>query len=265
MSITSSIPQRPGPAFRARRAKRLLGVGAAGCVVAVLAACSSSSSASPSAPNGSQAPSSSPAAPASAAATPASLSQLKKIVLQPADLPSGWKGTPYQADPNNAAENGTLAACVGARDTDSDQVAEANSDDFGLGNATITSSATSYRSQSDLVNDIAALHSPKLSSCFSQMMKKQLASSLPAGTKVTSASIKVTPGSAGGPANVIATGTGTVQVQVNGQQIPLYLSVAFITGPLIQAEVDAENPGTPVPASVVNRLAATVATRAAKG
>ena len=258
MSITSSIPQQPGPGLHAQRAKRILGVGAAGCVVAVLAACSSSSSASPSAPNGSQAPSSSPA-------TPASLSQLKKIVLQPADLPSGWKGTPYQADPNNAAENGTLAACVGARDTDSDQVAEANSDDFGLGNATITSSATSYRSQSDLVTDIATLHSPKLSSCFSQMMKNQLASSLPAGSKVTSASIKVTPGSAGGPANVIATGTGTVQVQVNGQQIPLYLSVAFITGPLIQAEVDADNPGTPVPASVVNRLAATVATRAAKG
>jgi hypothetical protein len=41
--------------------------------------------------------------------------------------------------------------------------------------------------------------------------------------------------------------------------------VAFITGPLIEAEVDAENVGTPVPASVVNRLVATVATRAAKG
>ena len=97
------------------------------------------------------------------------------------------------------------------------------------------------------------------------MIKKQLLSSLPAGSKVASASIKVTPGSAGGPANVVATGTGTVQVQVNGQQIPVYLTVAFITGPLIEAEVDAENVGTPVPVSVVNRLVATVATRAAKG
>lgn len=265
MSITSSTPQQPGPALHARRAKRLLGVGAAGCFVAVLSACSSSSSASPSAPNGSQVPSSSPATSASAAATPAALSQLKKIVLQPADLPSGWKGKPYQPDPNSAAEDTTLAACVGARDTDSDQVAVANSDDFGLSNATISSSATSYRSQSDLVTDIATLHSPKLSSCFSQMMKKQLASSLPAGSEVTSASIKVTPGSAGGPANVIATGTGTIQVQVSGQQIPVDLTVAFITGPLIQAEVDASNVGTPVPASVMNRLVATVATRAAKG
>jgi hypothetical protein len=265
MSITSPIPQQPGPALHAQRAKRLLGVGAAGCVVAVLAACSSSSSASSSAPNGGQMPSSSPASSASAAATPAALSQLKKIVLQPADLPSGWKGTPHQPDPNSAAEDAALAACIGARDTDGDQIAEANSDDFGLSNASISSSATSYRSQSDLVTDIATLHSPKLSSCFSQMLKKQLASSLPAGSEVASASITVTPGSAGGPANVIATGTGTVQVQVSGQQAPVYLTVAFITGPLIEAEVDAENVGTPVPAAVVNRLVATVATRAAKG
>ena len=259
MSITSPVPQQPGPALLPQRAKRLLSVGAAGCVVAALAACSSSSSTSPPAPNGS------PATSASAAATPAALSQLEKIVLQPADLPSGWKGTPHQPDPNSAAEDAALSACVGARNTDSDQVAQANSDEFGLSNASISSSASSYRSQSDLVTDEATLRSPKLSSCFSQMIKKQLASSLPAGSVVASASIKITPGPAGGPANVVATGTGIVQVQVSGQQAPVYLTVAFITGPLIEAEVDAENVGTPVPTSVVNPLVAAVAARAAKG
>ena len=96
-------------------------------------------------------------------------------------------------------------------------------------------------------------------------MKKQLAASLPPGGTIESASIKIAPGSAGGPANVVATGTGTVKVGMNGQQVPVYLTVTFITGPLIEAEVDAENVGTPVPASVVNPLVATVATRAAKG
>ena len=201
----------------------------------------------------------------SATATPAALSQLKKIVLQPADLPSGWKGTPYQADPNSAAEDADLATCVGVRDTDSDRVAQANSDDFGLSNASISSSASSYRSQSDLSTDTTTLHSAKLSACFAQEAKKQLASSLPAGSKVESATIKITPGSAGGPANVVATGTGTVKVEASGQQVPVYLTVAFITGPLIEAEVDAENAGAPVPASVVHPLIATVATRAAKG
>jgi len=200
-----------------------------------------------------------------AVAKPASLSQLKKIVLQPADLPAGWKGTAYQADPNDSANDAALMRCVGARDTDGDKVAEANSDNFGLGNASISSSATSYRSQSDLDSDVTTLHSPKLSTCFGQMMKKQLAASLPAGATTESASIKITPGSAGGPANVVATGTGTIKVRLDGQQVSVYLTVAFITGPLIESELDAENVGTPVPASVMNPLVATVATRAAKG
>jgi hypothetical protein len=202
---------------------------------------------------------------AQAAAKPASLSQLKKIVLQRGDVPSSWKAAPYQPDPNDAANNAALMRCVGARDTDSDKVAEANSDNFNLGNASIASSATSYRSQSDLVSDVATLHSPKLSACFGQMMKKELAASLPKGATTKSASIKITPGSAGGPSNVVATGTGTIEIQLNGQQVQAYLTVAFITGPLIEAEVDAENVGSPVPASVVKPLVAAVANRAAKG
>jgi len=208
--------------------------------------------------------SSTPATSASAA-TPASLSQLKKVVLQPADLPSGWKGAPYQPDPNDSASNAALVECVGARNTDSDKVAEAHSDDFALGNASISSSAASYRSQSDVDADVAMLDSPKLSPCFEQMMKKQLAASSPTGGTIKSVSVKITPGSAGGPANVVATGTGTIKVQVNGQQVPVYLTIDFITGPLIEAEVTTENVGTPVPPPVVNRLVATVATRAAQG
>jgi NAD(P)-dependent dehydrogenase (short-subunit alcohol dehydrogenase family) len=65
----------------------------------------------------------------------ASLSQLKKIVLQPADLPSGCKGVPYQPGPNDSASNAALVKCVGGRNTDSDKLAEAHSDDFDLGNA----------------------------------------------------------------------------------------------------------------------------------
>jgi hypothetical protein len=188
------------------------------------------------------------------------------MVLQPADLPSGWKGTPYQADPNEAANDAAFTKCIGVRDTDSDKVANANSDDFDSGNATISSSATSYRSQSDLANDVAALHSSKFSPCFGQMMKKELATSLPAGGEVESVSIKITPASAGTPSDVVAIGTGVLKVKASGQQLSVYLTAAFITGPsMIESEVDAENVGTPVPASVVNPLVTTVANRVAQG
>jgi hypothetical protein len=158
-----------------------------------------------------------------------------------------------------------MVKCLGVRNTEGDKVAEAHSDDYSLGDASISSSASSYRAQSDLDTDIASLHSPKLSACYDKLIKKELAASLPAGATVESASIKITPGSAGGPANVVATGSGTLSVRASGQLVPIYLTVAFIKGPLIQAELDTENAGSPVPASVVNALVASVATRAAKG
>ncbi len=244
------------------RSKGLHCVCAAGCSVAVLAACGSSSSKTTSTVGGSSTPSSSSPA---ASASPASLSRLQKIVLQPADLPTTWKGTPYQADPSEAADHAAFVKCLGVRNTDADKVAEADSQAFALGDASISSSATSYRSQSDVDADVAALHSPQLSPCEEQLVTKRLATSLPAGATIESASIKITPGSAGGPANVVATGTGAIKVSASGQQVGIYLTVAFITGPLIEAEVETENVGTPVSSSLVESLVAAVASRAAEG
>jgi hypothetical protein len=185
-------------------------------------------------------------------------------VLQPADFPPRLEGHALPPGPERAADQAAFVKCVGARNTDGDQVAEANSEEFDLGDASIGSSADSYRSQSDVDADVAILHSPKASSCYDQVMKKVLATSKPAGATIESESIKLTPGSADGPANVAGTLTTTVKFSANGQQVPLYVTSTFITGPLIEAEVDTSNVGAPVPSSVVNALVATVATRAAK-
>jgi hypothetical protein len=228
----------------------------------VLAACGGSSSKTISTVGGgSSAPSSSSPA-ASPSATPASQSQLQKIMLQPADLPAGWKGTPYQADPSGAADQAAWVKCVGVRNTDADQVAEADSDDFTLGDAYISSSATSYRSQSDVDTDTAALLSPKAAPCFEKVAKQSLAAE---GAAVKSVSVKITPGSAGGPANVVATLVATIKFSEGGKQTVHYYTNAFIIGPLIEAEVIAQNIGAPVPASLMEPLVATVANRAAEG
>ena len=247
----------------------LVRAGAAGVVV-VLGGCGNSPAATTA--RATDTATSSPAAP-----SPALLPQLNAMVLRSTDLPKGWLGLPHKTDPNAAATDAALATCVGGRNTDSDKVAEANSADFALAGASISSSADSYRSTSDLSSDTAMLHSPKVSTCLEQQLVKQLATSLPKGATVESASIKITPGSAGGPANVVATGTGSIKVSTNSQQAAMYktvasttspviyVTVAFITGPLIEAEVDTSSLGTPLPASVVKSLVADVATRAAKG
>jgi hypothetical protein len=250
--------------------KYLVRAAAAGVVI-VLAGCGNSSAVTAARPT-TKSTSSPKAAP-----SPAFLPQLNAIVLRPADLPKGWLGAPHKVDPNAAANSVAMAKCVGGRDTNNDLVAVANSADFALARASISSAANSYRSTSDISSEIAILHSPKVSKCLEQQLVKEMATSLRKGATIESASIKITPGSAGGPTNVVATGTGIIKVSLNNQQAAMYktvasttspviyLTVAFITGPLIEAKIDTSSIGTPLPASLVKSLVADVATRAAKG
>jgi hypothetical protein len=179
--------------------------------------------------------------------------------------------TPNKADPNAGGGAAELANCVAGRSTNShtvvsaDKPVHADSPDFVLADASISSSATGYRSSSDFDSHVAMLRNPKLSTCLRQEFAKQFGTSLPAGAKIELATLNVTPGSGGGPANVVATCTVTIKVSMNGQEAAGYMSIAFMTGPLIEAEVEAFNLGTPIPASAVKALVAHVATRAAEG
>ena len=77
-------------------------------------------------------------------------------------------------------------------------------------------------------------------------------------------SVKVTPGSAGGPANVVATGVATARITVGGTAVEVYLSNTYIVGPLIAAGIDSFSAGAPIPTSLMNSLIAAVANRAAR-
>ena len=105
---------------------------ATGLGVALLAGCGSSSPAAPTAALDIAAPS----------ASPASLPHLRTIVLRAEDLPLGWEGAPYKADPNAAAISATMVKCVGARNTNSAKVSEAHSATFTLNDARISSLCT---------------------------------------------------------------------------------------------------------------------------
>jgi hypothetical protein len=244
-------------------ATRALQIMACGSAFLVLAACGSSSSKT----GVSSPPSATSAATGSTSASSSAAGQarLAAIVAQQSDLPAGWSATAYQADPSSAASQAAMLACVGEKNTDPDKVGEAHSSDYSQGQASISSQAASYKSQSDIDSDIAVLKNPKISSCYEQLIKTQVAASLPQGTQIKAVSITITPGSGGGPANVVATGTGTVTVSAAGGQASVYLDVAFITGPKIEAEADFENIGSPVAAGVRTALIAAIAGRAANG
>jgi hypothetical protein len=196
---------------------------------------------------------------------PATAAQLRKIVLQAADMP-GWKASPPD-DSSDApdSEQAELVACVGAQNTDADQIADIESENFGLGGAQISSSATSYAFQSDLDSDLTVLESPEFVPCISRQLKRDLAVAIPAGGRMGTLSAKFTPGSGAGPANVAGTLSASVPITANGQQDVFYIDYVYLTGSFIAAEVDGENLGAPVPATAMRAAVRAVATRVAAG
>ena len=188
---------------------------------------------------------------------------LARVVLRPTDLPPGWTATPHESDPNDPGAQAALARCTGVSDSGAGEVAEADSPDFGQEGATISSSATSYRSQADIDADVALLKNPKVSACFRQLLRTAITSSLPPGAKLDAVSSKITPGTGGGPSDVVGIVRATVTMTVSDVRVVVYMDMAFITGRLIEAEVEVVNPRLPISDSVFFALVRDVATRAA--
>jgi hypothetical protein len=220
-------------------------------------------SSSPPVASSSAAPLPSASAAASVPAGPPPTARLAGIVLQPTDLSAVWVPSAYVPDPNDAADNAALARCVGGRDTYADETSDSHSPDYTQGNATISSDASSYKTAADVTGDVAIIKSPKISSCYETLARTELLASLPAGSIINTESVTITAGTGGGPSNVIGTGTGQFNVTVNGALNDLFINVAFITGPLTEAEIDFANVGSPVPASIQAPLIAKIAARAA--
>jgi hypothetical protein len=194
------------------------------------------------------------------------VTQLKKIILRAGDLPSSWKAVPTEPE---ASDSGAIAAeaemtkCVGTKSVYRDIVARASSDDYTLGNAIISTTATSFKSQSALDSDIGLLKSPKFIPCFTQSLKKEIVTLLPQDASLGAVSVKLIPGPGAGPANVVGSVSVTASLTVGGQPVTVYVSNTFVTGPLMEVMISTENAGSPVPAAVLQSAVKAVADRAA--
>lgn len=246
---------------------RITAIALGSSVVAVVALSACGSSSSGSAPSSSapasQAPASSSTATTTAAPPAPTATRLAAITLQPADLPAGWAGAPYQADPTAAASQAALASCLGIANTDLDKAAEAHSQDFSQGDAQISSQAESYKSPGDVQIDVKSLSSPKADSCFEQAARS---SATAQGLTVSNVTVKVTPGPVNGISNVAGTANMTATVTESGNTGQFVTKAVFITGPDIEAEIDFTNIDGPLPSEAVqNALIAKVAGRASSG
>lgn len=203
-------------------------------------------------------------------AQPPTRKELEKIVLKATDLPSGWKGRPAHASSSgDAFREAAQLACMGLTATTTKrytaaEVAHAHSADFDRADATISASATSYKTQADVDANVKLLLGPKFSPCFAKALKSGFATEFAGQVSAVRTSYKITPGPAGGPENIVATGSGTFSYTAAGKRFTAYMSNAFITGPLVLVSVDGLNLNNRVPVGAMQKAIDRVATRAAK-
>lgn len=189
-------------------------------------------------------------------------------MLKAPDLPASWKATPAQSDPSDArarVKAGVeLARCAGGTDTSSHELGRVESAEFSNRGFSVSSSATRFKSKSDIDADIALLHRPKIAACFKAQALKQLTTSLPAGAKLGALSVVVHPLPGGGADHVAGTLNASIPVTVQGQKVTVYADSVYITGPLVEAEIDFQGVGSPVSPALQAKLTKIVGDRAGR-
>jgi hypothetical protein len=202
-------------------------------------------------------------APVTTTVAPPGVNQLKAIVIQPGDLPTGWKASPASPPADPRANAADFARCMGAIDTLKDAAALAYSTNFGSGASVISSAGISFKYAADVQADTASLGNPLASECFAKVGKARLVATLPKAVTVKSVVLKITPGAGTGPAAVVATASGTVIFTSAGHTLTLKNEVVFLAVRRVEVQIAFYTTGNPVPdlvkAAVVKAVAARMA------
>ena len=143
-----------------------------------------------------------------------------------------------------------------------DQIQQVQSDDFTMGQATVSSDASSYKSETDVQTQVAQLKSPRAQGCLSSLFKKEISSTLPSTATIRSIGIKLDT-SATGIANLIGSANGKITVTAQGRTISVYIGAAFFTGNQLTGEVNFSSIGTPISSAFANPIVKAVVQRAA--
>ncbi len=202
---------------------------------------------------------------------PATDTALAQMVVQYGDVP-GWQMSPTSdlsegdklASSDDAEEASFLSCLGGARDTSSDVIGNAYSPEFSSGTSSVSSSATSYRTEDDVRSDDAVLASPKLADCTKSALQGEFQALLPAGDSVTGMTTTYSPRSALDPANVVATMTLIAKATTVGGPVTAYVTQVYIHGPQVEVLVQFDGHNAPFPTALQKAVVAKVAARAAK-
>lgn len=98
----------------------------------------------------------------------------RTIVLQQADLPTGWRGAAHSEDPMEKARARDLSLCLGRPDPESFRSAIVYGPDLTLGQMQVSSSSTVLNTVDDARADLAAVRGPKYGECVVTAFREDL-------------------------------------------------------------------------------------------
>lgn len=210
---------------------------------------------------------SSPSGPGSTTATtsdPSEVTRLEKFVLKPTDFAPGWTAEPPAVDTDDASESAAIAKCLGVRDSYPNRLAELDSAIFSMGQAKISSSVSSFRTEEDVASDVAGRTGPRALPCLEETFKELVAKTSRPEAPTGDPNLKYTTGSGDGPSNVIGRVEASFSVTSEGRRDTVYIDTVFVTGKRLEGSVTFTTAGSRIPAALRSDLVGKVAARMAQ-
>src|SRR5436305_304873 len=98
----------------------------------------------------------------------------RTVVLQQADMPSGWRGVPHTEDDAERARTAAISACLGRPDPVTYRSAIVYSPDFSVGQTQVSAIATVLTTLQDAKADLDAIRGPKYGDCVAASFRDEL-------------------------------------------------------------------------------------------
>ena len=106
-----------------------------------------------------------PVGPAPATGRQGDESRARTVVLQQADMPPGWRGSPHNEDPSERERARALSRCLGRPDPEQGRSAIAYGADLSMGQMQVSSIATVVGTVEDAKADLEAVQGPRYHEC----------------------------------------------------------------------------------------------------
>ena len=181
-------------------------------------------------------------------------------MVKPSDLPGYTADATAQSvkKGQNNKSSAQIATCMGLPNLDKYWSAEYTSDTYTKGAVYVGSDATGYTSpQAITIDREMTANATKLTACFRLLVA---GGGLPGGTTISSVTFNHMTGV---PANVLGDIQVVATTTVGTTKVNLYIDDVLIVGTDLDEGVTFTGAGSPVPASVIQPLTATIANRVA--